>query len=99
MNGHLYLHKIRSRIHSSCRSRSRCRPAEENEFESGGEGGRGANPEEVVNAVRGQRVVALAALRKKTIGSGGQAGLFWPVFVLWRSALAKALVRQNSSVC
>ena len=58
------------------RGRCRCRlrsarhcppgPAEENEVESGGEGGRGANEEDVGVTVPDQLVVAVAALRKET---------------------------------
>ena len=60
------------RSHSAGRRR-RC-PAEGNEVESGGEGGRGANLEVVAVAVRDQHVVALLALRKeRRSGSVGRA--------------------------
>ena len=41
-------------------------PCGRNEVERGGEGGRGADFEDVAVAVRGQLVVALLALRKET---------------------------------
>ena len=50
-------------------------PCEENEVESGGEGGRGANPEVDFAAGNVHVVVALLALRKRMrSGSGGEGG-------------------------
>ena len=58
-----------------CTSRRRGRPAEGNEVESGGEGGRGANPEVDFAAGNVHVVVALLALRKRMrSGSGGEGG-------------------------
>ena len=80
-----------SRSRSACRRL--CRPAEGNEVERGGVGGRGANFEVVVVAGRGQRVVAVAALRKQTRSSAAGRADAGQTSRRWRGRPGRRLCR------